>query len=474
MAKLKIACWNLSNFPFGSVPPETKDQLPVNVNKVNSIVGKIKAISPDIAILTGVDRSTELAQPGNKAIWKDAGFVSFVATNRTQKEDLGVNGGTAILTKLFIRGAWEIDVRKSSDKWSKFLELPDTNPNVRAADTPILVVALKLSGDRTVYVYASTFADSSIELEDFPGKTTLVQAERDKSAKYQQAKRLVAAKAILADIRLKKLDPLKDFVVIGGTLMTPFTYASKGYPEFADEMTIKTLIGYKPIDDKPAYFFHIADPANTGTSSDQSYKTSPGAYRGADIDYEHVILSEGMRSPAPSWKLENSEYEAELYNEKKKYGLGEVVKLSATREATKAAVLYQRTSFSPGTAHVAADYTSDHLTTNTPTSGNTTSATVAGVTMLVTAGRYELPTETPTTKWRPYYPWYRDGQPMKKGYRFTFKHRVYEVKQDISEADYTNGDDVVKGPKVSAVDISKVKIPSSTRNMVVVTTGVDA
>lgn len=459
MAKLKIACWNLSNFPFGNVPPETKDQLPVNVNKVNSIVGKIKTISPDIAILTGVDRSTELAQPGNKAIWKDAGFISFVATNRTQKEDLGTNGGTAILTKLFVRGAWEIDVRKSSDKWSKFLELPDSNPNVRAADAPILVVALKLSGDRTLYVYAGTFADSAIELEDFPGKTTLVQAERDKSVKYQQAKRLLAAKAILADIRLKKLDPLKDFVIIGGTLMTPFTYASKGYPEFADEMTIKTLIGYKPIDDKPAYFFHIADPANTGSSSDQSYKTSPGAYKGADIDYEHVILSESMRSPAPSWKLENSDYEAELYSQKKKYGLGEVVKLSATKEATKAAVLYQRTGVSPGVAHETADYDT---------------AMVPGVTALVTAKRYELPTETPTTKWRPYYPWYRNGEAMKKGYRFTFKHRVYEVKQDISEADYTNGDDVVKGPKVSAVDISKVKIPSSTRNMVVVTTGVDA
>lgn len=462
MAKLKLACWNLTNFPYGITPAEGADELPVNVAKVNSIVAKIKNINADVVVLTSVDRSQELAQAGNKAIWKNAGYTSFVATNRTKKGEIGNNGGTAILSKLFIREVWEIDIRKSSDKWAQLLELPDSNKNVRCADTPILGAAMKLSGkdDRVLYVYATTLADITFDLEDF-GKTsgTLVQAEKDKAAKYQQAKRVIAMKAILADIRSKKIDLLKDTVIVAGTFNTPFAYIGKGYPEFADDLTIKTLISYKTAEDKPAGFFHIADPANTGASTDQSYKTSPGAYNGADIDYEHVILSEAMRAPAPSWKLENSDYEAELYSQKKKYGLGEVVKLSATKEATKATVLYQRTSVSPGSAHEAVDYD----TTMVP-----------GVTALVTAKRYELPTETPSTKWRPYYPWYRDGAPMKKGYRFTFRHRVYEVTSDISEADYTNGDDVIKGNKVSVVDVSKVKIPSSTRNMVVVTTGVDA
>jgi hypothetical protein len=422
-------------------------------------MGKIKTMSPDIVILTGVDRTTELAQPGNKGIWKDAGFVSFVATNRTEKEDLGVNGGTAILTKLFIREAWEIDVRKSSDKWAKFLELPDTNPDVRAADTPILGTALKLTGDRTLYIYASTFAGSSPEMEDFPGKTTQVQAERDKAVKYQQAKRLLAAKAILADIRLKKLDPLKDFVIIGGSLLTPFAYISKAYPEFADELTIKTLITYKPIDDKPAYFFHIADTGNTGASTDTSYKTFPLGHNNQDVDFEHIIMSEAMRTPAPTWKIESATHEPDIYSTKKKYGIGEVTMLSKAKEATKAAVLYQRTAFSPGEGHVASDF-------------DTT--TVAGVQMLVTPGRYTLPSETPATKWKPYYPYYRDGNPIKAGQRFTYKNRVYEAKQNISEAEHVKAEDIINGPKVGVVDITKVKIPSSTHNAVLATTGVDA
>lgn len=472
MAKLKVAVWNLGDFPFGIVPPETKDVLLPNEKKVNAVIAKVKSANPHIAIFTGVHRSHELGEANNTNIWKDAGYHSLIATNRTKDGEIGSNNGTIILSKFFIREAAQIDVRASSDKWAKLLELPDNNTNVRAADTPILAITVRLDGkeDRYVYVYAVTMNGSEAEAADF-GKgpnATLVQAERDKSLKYQQAKRTLVAKAILADIRQRKLDPIKDLIVIAGSLMTPFTFLDKAYPEFVEEKTIQTLITYQPDPDKPKLFFHVVDVANSGSSANHSYITMPKGYverkppskesNGDDIDFEHVILSEAMRTPNPSWEVSNSQYEYELYNPKSVYGMGTIVALTKTREAAKAAVLYRRTSYAAGEGHKDTDYDS---------------TTVPGVTMLVTPNRYTLPSETPGTKWEPLYPWYRDGMPMKKGMRFTYQNRVYEVKQNITEDEHVEAKDIINGPKVSVVDITNIKMPTSTNNMVLVTTGVD-
>ena len=63
--------------------------------------------------------------------------------------------------------------------------------------------------------------------------------------------------------------------------------------------------------------------------------------------------------------------------------------------------------------------------------------------------------------------------PMKKGMRFTYQNRVYEVKQNITEDVHVEAKDIINGPKVSVVDITNIKMPTSTNNMVLVTTGVD-